>query len=122
MACSWEMFRPAGEAFPGYSCRESLIHFYSNCSSEQLTKEKLDVLVTSCEESLAAKVCDKELANLLYCMGRVVPGTYSKDSRIAFPVGRLVIVTGQSGMKDGCDCMTFLADLKECQMRNGIFE
>ena len=120
--CS-EALRTPGEPFEGYSCRESLIHYYSNCSSEQLSEEKLNSMVQSCEEKLATKICDKEQAALLWCMGRVAPGTYTRGGGVGIPIGRgAFISSGQSNTTDGCDCSTFEGDLKECRMKNGIFD
>lgn len=110
LACTREVMRPAGKPFPGYSCQESLIHFYSNCSKEKLTKEVFEAKVKSCEDELATKICDKELAALLWCLGRVEPGT---PHVMFIPVG---------GQGSGCDCSFYRGALKECQMKNGIFK
>src|SRR4030042_6043044 len=77
IGCSPEILRPAGKPYSGYSCRESLMHFYSYCSNEKLSKEEFEAKVQFCEKELATKICDKEQAALLWCMGRVAPGTYT---------------------------------------------
>ena len=64
----------------------------------------------SCEKELATKICDREKAELLWCMGRVAPGTSIKFKGRK---GRIV---------DGCDCSSFAGDLKKCRMQKGIFE
>jgi hypothetical protein len=102
--------RPEGEAYSGFSCRDSLIHFYSKCSDKNFTKEEFEGEVISCEKELETKICDREKADLLWCMGRVEPGTSIKFKGRK---GRVV---------DGCDCSTFTGDLKKCRMQKGVFE
>jgi hypothetical protein len=116
--CSSEIIRPKGESYSGYSCRESLMHFYSQCSGDKLTKEDFEAKVLFCEKELATKVCDKEQAALLWCMGRVAPGTYSSGGGM---YGR-GFYGGHSSTMDGCDCSTFTGDLKKCRMQQGIFD
>lgn len=123
VACTREALRPSGEPFDGYSCRESFLHFYSRCSNESLKKEDFEAKVRFCENELATKICDKEIAALLWCMGRVEPGIYSKGSDAAFPIGKgFVFSSGKSNVKDGCDCSSFISDLRKCRMQNGIFD
>jgi hypothetical protein len=116
--CSPEILRPSGEPYSGYSCRESLMHFNSYCSNENLSKEEFDAKVKFCEKELATKICDKEQAALLWCMGRVAPGTYSRGGGY---YGR-GFYSGNSSTADGCDCSTYTGELKKCRMQKGIFE
>jgi len=71
MGCSPEILRSSGKPYSGYSCRESLMHYFSYCSKEKLTKEDFEARVVFCEKELSTKICDKEQAALLWCMGRV---------------------------------------------------
>ena len=116
--CSPEILRSKGEPYSGYSCRESLMHFYSQCSAEKLTKEEFETKVEFCEKELATKVCDKEQAALLWCMGRVVPGTYSSGGGMYYRG----FYGGNSSTMDGCDCSIYTGDLKKCRMKQGIFD
>ena len=121
--CSPEILRSKGEPYSGYSCRQSIMHYESYCSSDKLTKEDFEVKVQFCEKELTTKVCDKEQAALLWCMGRVVPGTYTSGGGVGVPVGRgVVISSGQSSTMEGCDCAIYTGALKKCRMEKGIFE
>lgn len=123
IGCSREILRSKGEPYSGYSCRESIMHYYSYCSVEKLTKEDFEAKVKICEKELATKVCDKEQASFLWCMGRVAPGTYTSGGGVGVPVGRGVVISGgQSSTMEGCDCSIFIGDLKKCRMKKGIFE
>jgi hypothetical protein len=110
--------RSEGEPYRGYSCRESLMHFYSQCSTEKLTKEEFTAKVQLCEKELSTKVCDKEQADLLWCEGRVAPGSYTSGGGY---YGR-GFYSGNSSTVDGCDCSTYIGELKKCRMKKGIFE
>jgi hypothetical protein len=112
--------RSKGEAYPGYSCRESLMHYYSYCSNKKFTKEEFDAEIKTCEHDLTTTICDKEYADLLWCMGRVEPGTYSQGGGIAFG-GKVGIYTGNLSTTDGCDCGSYVGALKECKMKRGQF-
>ena len=120
--CSREIMRSKGEPYSGYSCRESLMHFYSHCSDEKLTKEDFEAKVQSCEKELATKVCDKEQTLLLWCMGRVLRGTYSSGGGVGVVSGGVAMSGGQSGTMDGCDCSAYTGEIKKCRMKQGIFE
>ena len=123
IGCSPEILRPAGKPYSGYSCRESLMHFYSYCSNEKLSKEEFEAKVQFCEKELATKICDKEQAALLWCMGRVAPGTYTSGGGVGVPVGRGVVISGgQSSTMEGCDCSIHTGALKKCRMEKGIFD
>lgn len=99
------------------------MHFYSRCSAEKITKEEFTAKVQFCEKELATKVCEKEQADLLWCMGRVEPGAYTSGVGLGIPVGRSVVISsGQSSTMEGCDCSTFIGDLKKCRMKLGIFD
>ncbi len=50
--------RAKGEPYKGYSCRESLIHYFSECSDEKLTKEKFEEELKNCENKLSSGICD----------------------------------------------------------------
>jgi hypothetical protein len=117
VGCS-SLFRSKGEPYSGYSCRESLMHFYSQCSTEKLTKDDFEAKVQLCEKELATNVCDKEQADLLWCMGRVAPGMYSSGGGMYYRG----LYGGHSSMTDGCDCFTFQGEIKKCQMQKGIFD
>lgn len=122
IGCS-SALRFKGEPYSGYSCRESLMHFYSHCSDEKLTKETFEAKVQFCEKELTTKVCDKEQADLLWCMGRVLRGTYSSGGGVGVAVGHGVAISnGQSSTMDGCDCSTYTGELKKCRMKKGIFD
>jgi hypothetical protein len=116
--CSPEILRSKGEPYSGYSCRESIMHYYSYCSTEKLTKADFDAKVQFCEKELATKVCDKEHAALLWCMGRVAPGTYTSGGGMYYKG----FYGGMSSTMEGCDCSTFTGDLKKCRMKKGIFD
>lgn len=123
IGCSPEILRQEGDPYPGYTCRESFLHFYSQCSNDKFTKEEFEAKVQNCEKELATKICGKEQAGLLWCMGRVAPGTYTRGGGIGFPVGGgVVISSGQSNTMDGCDCSEWIGDLRKCRMEKGIFE
>lgn len=115
--CS-SLFRSKGEPYSGYSCRESLMHFYSQCSTEKLTKEDFEAKVQLCEKELTTNICDKEQADLLWCMGRVAPGMYSSGGGMYYRG----LYSGHSSTSDGCDCSTFQGEIKKCQMQKGIFD
>ena len=120
MGCT--AFRGKGETYSGYSCRESIMHYYAYCSDQKLTKDEFEAHVTTCEENMKSQICDKELADLLWCQGRVVPGVYTKGRGVAFGASGIGIAKGHSTTIDGCDCSTFAGAMKECRMKNGIFE
>jgi hypothetical protein len=124
IGCNPEIFRPQGKPFIGYSCRESILHFHSQCSQEKLTKDDFEAKVSFCEKELASNVCDKEQAALLWCMGRVAPGTYSSGGGVVMSGGRgsAGFYTGNTSTSDGCDCSTFSGNLKKCRMELGIFD
>lgn len=123
IGCTSELVRPEGEPYIGYSCHESLMHFYSYCSTEEMTKEEFESKVQTCEKELGTKVCDKEQAGLLWCMGRVAPGTYSKGGGLGVAVGRgVVLSSGQSSTLDGCDCSEWKGAIRKCRMEKGIFD
>ena len=105
--------RGEGEVYSGYTCEKSLLHFYSQCSTAKLTKEEFDTKVQSCEKELATKVCVKEQADLLWCLGRVASGTYSMSPGL---------YGGGGSISDGCDCSTFYGEIKKCRMQKGIFD
>ena len=88
--------RFAGKPYSGYSCRESLLHYCSQCSDEKITKEDFEAKVQSCEKELFTKVCDKEQADILWCMGRVVRGIYSMSPGMD---------GGGGSISDGCDLL-----------------
>jgi hypothetical protein len=111
-------FRSKGEAYSGYSCRESFMHFYSQCSSEKLTKEEFEAKVQSCEKDLVTLICDKEQADVLWCMGRVAPGAYSSGGGMYYRG----FYGGQGSIMDGCDCSVHIGALKKCRMEKGIFD
>ena len=121
MGCSPEILRPAGKPYSGYSCRQSLMHFYSYCSKEKLTKEDFESRVEYCEKQLATKICDREQASLLWCMGRVAPGTYSSGGGYVYGA-KHGFYTGNSTTIDGCDCGTFEGALKKCRLEKGMFD
>ena len=105
--------RFSGKPYSGYSCKESLMHYYSQCSDEKLTKEDFEAKVKFCEKELDTKVCDKEQADLLWCMGRVVRGTYSMSPGM---------YGGGGSISDGCDCSIQKGEIKKCRMGKGIFD
>jgi hypothetical protein len=112
-----------GETYPGYSCRESLMHFYSQCYDGKLTKEEFEGKVKFCEKELKTGICVKEQADLLWCQGRVLPGTYSSGGGVGVAVGKGVALSGgQSNTMEGCDCSIYTGAIKECRMKKGIFE
>ena len=94
------------------------MHFFGYCSNEKLTKEEFETKVQFCEKELATKICDKEQAALLWCMGRVEPGTYSSGGGIFYRG----FFGGNSSVKDGCDCSSYMGELKKCRMKQGIFD
>lgn len=110
--------RSDGEPYPGYSCRESFMHFYSQCSNDKFTKDEFEAKVQVCEKELATKICDKEQAGLLWCMGRVAPGMYTIGG--GYYGGGFY--GGNSNTTDGCDCSSFIGDLRKCRMEKGIFD
>jgi hypothetical protein len=116
--CSSEIMRSKGEPYSGYSCRESIMHYYSFCSSEKFTKEDFEAKVQFCEKELATKVCDKEQAVLLWCMGRVAPGTYTSGGGMYYRG----FYGGTSSTMEGCDCSIYTGELKKCRMKKGIFD
>ena len=118
IGCSSEILRSKGEPYSGYSCRESIMHYYSYCSVEKLTKEDFEAKVQFCEKELTTKVCDKEQATLLWCMGRVVPGTYTSGGGMYYKG----FYGGTSSTMEGCDCSLYTGDLKKCRMKKGIFD
>jgi hypothetical protein len=118
IGCSSEIMRSKGEPYSGYSCRESIMHYYSYCSTEKLTKEDFEAKVKFCEKELATKVCDKEQAALLWCMGRVAPGTYTSGGGMYYKG----FYGGMSSTMEGCDCSIYTGDIKKCRMKKGIFD
>lgn len=112
------LFRSKGEPYSGYSCRESLMHFYSQCSQEKLTKVEFEAKVQLCEKELATHICDKEQADLLWCMGRVAPGMYSSGGGMIYRG----LYSGHGSMTDGCNCSTYQGEIKKCRMQKGIFD
>jgi hypothetical protein len=110
--------RSKNEPYPGYSCHESLLHYYSLCTNESLSKETFDERVRDCNAALKSQVCDREKADLLWCMGRVTPGKYNKARMICN--GWVCFSKGQT--KDGCDCSAFVGELRKCRMQNGLFD
>jgi hypothetical protein len=102
--------RFAGEPYSGYSCRESIMHYYSYCSAEKLTKEDFEAKVQSCEKALATKVCDKEQVDKLWCMGSAAPEKYIKTRG------------NKDYVIDRCDCSAYEGALKECLIKIGIFD
>jgi len=105
--------RLPGKPYLGDSCEKSLMHYYAHCSNEKLTKEDFEAKVQACEKEFASQICAKQLANLLWCKGRVVKGTYSSTPGL---------YGGVSSTTDGCDCSVHEGELKKCRMKNGIFE
>ncbi len=102
IGCSSEYRIQKGTTYKGYSCRESFMHYYAQCSTEQITKEEFDARVQTCEKELANKICSGELAGLLWCMGRVIPDKWTL-------------------LGAGCDCTGWIADYRACRMKNGLF-
>lgn len=121
MGCSSEALRPAGKPYPGYSCRESLMHFYSYCSKEKLTKEEFESKVEYCEKQLATKICDKEQAGLLWCMGRVAPGQYSSGGGYVYAAKHGFYFDNTLTI-DGCDCGVWEGALRKCRLEKGMFD
>ena len=111
-------FRSKGTPYSGYSCQESLIHYYGNCYKDKISKQEFDIKVKLCEKKLANDICEKEQADLLWCMGRVEPGTFSQSGLVCS--GWYCAVGGS--MADGCDCSAYTGKLKECQMKHGVFD
>ncbi|MBP7231354.1 MAG: hypothetical protein KBA28_05425 [Syntrophaceae bacterium] len=97
--------------YPGYSCRESLLHYYSRCYDGQLTKEEFENKVTECEHDLKTKTCVKEQADILWCQGRTEKGIYMAGPARPFGVNTATV--------DGCDCSYAFGALKECRMKTG---
>lgn len=89
------------------------MHFYSYCADKKFTKEEFEAEVQSCEKEFATKICEKEQADLLWCMGRVATGAYSQ--------GYLGLFGGGGSTSDGCDCSIFTGALKVCRMKKGLF-
>jgi hypothetical protein len=115
--------RFSGQPYHGYDCRKSLMHYYSYCSAEKLAKEDFEAKVQHCEKELTTKVCDKEQADILWCMGRVLPGTYTSGGGVGVAVSKGVVISGgQSSTMEGCDCSIYTGALKECRMKKGIFD
>jgi hypothetical protein len=110
-------FRSKGEPYSGYSCSESLLHYYSHCVTEPIKKEDFEAKVADCKIDLASKICDKQQADLLWCLGRVEPGTYSQATAACFRWACF----GAGSISDGCDCSSYIAKLRECRMKKGIF-
>lgn len=104
------MLRAKGQPYRGYTCRESLVYYYSHCSTAPITQEMLESRVSTCEKNLSDGICDKELADLLWHMGRATPTTYTSPSGLL-----------SSSTYNGCDCLAPAGDLKQCQMEHGIF-
>jgi len=104
--------------YSGYSCSESLLHFYSRCYDKKLSKEEFEEKVKNCEKELATGICVKEQADFLWCMGRVEPGSYSRGGAFGGSGG-----AGFAGPTlDGCDCSSALGDIKKCRMKQGMFD
>ncbi|OQB04026.1 MAG: hypothetical protein BWY19_01222 [bacterium ADurb.Bin212] len=122
LGCTSEILRPSGKPYPGYACNESLLHFYSYCSKDKFIKEEFDAKVAYCEKQLATKICDREQASLLWCMGRVVPGTYSTGGGYVYGGKYGGFYTGNSSIADGCDCSYYEGALKKCRLEKGMFD
>lgn len=122
LGCSPEILRPAGEPYSGYSCRQSLMHFYSYCSKDKLTKEEFDAKVAYCEKQLATKICDREQASLLWCMGRVAPGTYTQGGGYVYGGRYGGFYTGNATVADGCDCSYYEGSVRKCRLEKGMFD
>ena len=88
------------------------------CVKENITKEELELKIQDCNKALAGAVCDKEQADLLWCMGRVSPGQYSRLGAVCSGW----ICFGSGDTQDGCDCSSFAGELRKCRMQNGIFD
>lgn len=102
-----------GKPYSGYSCRESIRHFYKTCSAKEFTTEALDAKIRFCEKELATNICDKEQADLLWCMGRVAQGKYTQ----------LYGAYGSSSsIMDGCDCSVHISKLRTCRTKKGIID
>lgn len=116
--------RLPGKTYYGYSCRDSLMHYFAHCSDEKISKDDFEVKVQECEKELATKVCDKQQAEILWCKGRAWRGTYSQGSSVAVPVGKggAAIGVGGSSTTEGCDCSIYEGELKKCLMKLGIFD
>jgi hypothetical protein len=115
VGCS--LFRGEGQYYPGYTCEYSLMHFHSYCSNNKLSKEELETEIKTCEEDFATKVCEKEQADLLWCLGRVSPGMYTRGGGI---YGKGFYGGGGSTM-DGCDCSWFEGALRLCRLQRGVY-
>ena len=111
------LFREHGEYYPGYTCEKSLTHFYSYCIKTKFSKEEFETAVKSCETEFVTKICDREQADLLWCLGRVTPGVYSRQGGIVVEGFYL----GKQSVSDGCDRSTYSGALKACRMKQGIF-
>ena len=111
-------FRSKGKPYSGYSCQESLVHYYGNCYKEKISKDEFNAKVKVCEQKLSNDICEKEQADLLWCMGRVEPGTFSQ---VGMACSGWYCVGGGSAA-DGCDCSGYTGALKECQMKHGVFD
>ena len=111
---------PLSDTYVGYNCKKSLLHFDSRCPNKKITKEEFEAKVQRCEKDLHNAqnfdygICAKEIADILWCMGRVEPDGNSSEGITCDKW----ICSG----KGGCDCSSFIANLKECKMKKGIFE
>ena len=110
--------RAKGEPYKGYSCRESLIHYFSECSDEKLTKEKFEEELKNCENKLSSGICDQEQVDLLWCMGNVVADKGNKI-KVHCSYG---VCKGKEKYYDGCSCDTYVSNLKKCRLNLGIFD
>jgi hypothetical protein len=112
------LFRGEGEFYPGYTCEKSLMHFHSYCPGKNFTKEEFEAEVKFCEKEFASKICEKEQADLLWCLGRVAQGTYTRGGGIYYRG----FYGGGGSATDGCDCSSFDGALRVCRMKQGIFD
>ena len=111
--------RQKGEPYPGYSCRESILHYGAYCQTEDLGEEDLAKKVADCEKELAGP-CDKERAGLLWCMGRAYPAGYSQGRGVLIPDGKgSGISAGSSAEFNGCDCSEWTEAIRDCRIKNG---
>lgn len=106
--------RGKGETYPGYSCRESNIHYASRCNNGEVNPAQMEKEVAACEREMAKKICDRELADLLKCMGQAIPGSYAEGGTC----------TGAPCLAirdryDGCDCSSQMKSVKDCRLVNG---
>lgn len=101
-------FRQKGDTYSGASCEQSFMHFNSYCTDKKLSKIEFEAEVEKCNNVLRTEPCDKEYADLLWCMSRVSPGQYYTGGG---PYG------GGGIISDGCDCSSFAGALKVCKAK-----